>query len=145
MKPSCPARPYRSCLACQRPGTMAAMRFPRFQFRLRTLMIVVTLLAVPLDYVGCSQRESRLAKRPVSADGEVFLQGPDGARTKVSLGRDSALALCELLDSGTAADELKDQGLAVLTIAYETSGGEHWQIGQSGVAWCEKKAVQTDI
>jgi hypothetical protein len=34
------------------PGTMAAMRLPRFQFRLRTLMIAVTLLAVPLGYLG---------------------------------------------------------------------------------------------
>ena len=28
------------------------MKLPCFQFRLRTLMIVVTLLAVPLGYVG---------------------------------------------------------------------------------------------
>ena len=28
------------------------MKLPRFQFRLRTLMIAVTLLAVPCAYVG---------------------------------------------------------------------------------------------
>ncbi len=35
---------------------------PRFQFRLRTLMIVVTLLAVPLGYVGWQEKIVRQRK-----------------------------------------------------------------------------------
>jgi hypothetical protein len=35
------------------------MKLPRFQFRLRTLMIVVTLLAVPFAYVGWQARIAR--------------------------------------------------------------------------------------
>jgi hypothetical protein len=40
----------------------------RFQFRLRTLMIVVTLLAVPLGYVGWSAKivRERIALRESS-------------------------------------------------------------------------------
>ena len=49
------------------------MKLPRFQFRLRTLMIVVTLLAVPLGYVGWQVRMVR--ERKACLERIVFLQG----------------------------------------------------------------------
>jgi hypothetical protein len=45
---------------------MAGMKLRRLQFRLRTLMIVVTLLAVPCVYVGRQAkivRESKASER----------------------------------------------------------------------------------
>jgi hypothetical protein len=55
------------------------MKLPRFQFRLRTLMIVVTLLAVPMSYVGWQAKivrertvwlKTHAAREPV--DDDVF-------------------------------------------------------------------------
>jgi hypothetical protein len=47
------------------------MKLPHFQFRLRTLLIGVTLLAVPMGYIGwqttiVKEREEFLSKRPHS-------------------------------------------------------------------------------
>ncbi len=44
---------------------MAGMKLPRFQFRLRTLMIVVTLLAVPMGYVGWQAKIVRERKEEI--------------------------------------------------------------------------------
>jgi hypothetical protein len=63
------------------PSNKAKRRW--FQFRLRTLMIVVTLLAVPLGYVGW---QVKIVRERKALEPSVFIAEEDfghhGSRTK---------------------------------------------------------------
>jgi hypothetical protein len=55
---------------------MVGMKLPRFQFRLRTLMLVVTVLALPCAYVGWQAkivRERRAMLGTIDAVGGRYL------------------------------------------------------------------------
>jgi hypothetical protein len=96
------------------------MKLPRFQFRLRTLMIVVTLLAVPLGYVGWQakiMRERRAMLRTIDAAGGRYVVINEGelpagmtgpGRIRRLLG-DVAVVEIDFHASSLSQDDLKDK------------------------------------
>jgi hypothetical protein len=72
-------------------------------------------------------------KNPQRIVGEVFLDGPSWRRVPVDAGKDFAVEFCRLVDAGQRAWDQKDQGLAALTVEYESAASETWGISATGL------------
>jgi hypothetical protein len=93
---------------------------------------------------GCRTQGAGNVDEPLSLSGEVFLLGPDEARTAVSCDRRMAVELTKLLDAGVAAADRKDQGVAALRLVYPGNGEETIELTKTGLARRAKKVVQLD-
>jgi len=84
------------------------------------------------------------SKEPVGIDGEVFLNGPDELRVKVAAGYEEAAIMCCLVESGRAASDRKDQGIAALTVTYRNGDEVAMEITSTALVRVHGTAIQVD-
>lgn len=104
-------------------------------------MIIFVML---LHHPGCKEASTTASATPTSVSGEVFLDGPDETRIKVSCSGAIVQEICNLLDSGVKAEDRKDQGAAALTIVYSNGKREDVEITDQALARRDGNPLQVN-